>query len=61
MEEAAKIYRYANDILPAMSIEELMNELVRAEIANQHVEGHQFGTLYRQISLIREEITRRTK
>jgi len=55
MDEAAKIYRYANDILPQMDIEELMDQLSQAAVANE------YGSKVRQIQLIREEIIRRVK
>lgn len=61
MYQAARIYRYANEILPAMYIDQLMDELVRAELANQNVDGHQYGEMNHQIGLIRDEIVRRTK
>ena len=54
-----RIRRYAKDILPAMDADKLMDELVRAEVANQNVEGHQYGEMQRQINLIRDEIRNR--
>jgi len=61
MDEAAKIYRYANDVLPAMDINELMDALVTAEMANQNADGRQYQTMDRQIGLIRDEIRYRVK
>ena len=61
MNEAAKIYRYANEVLPAMDINELMDALVTAEMANQNADGHQYQTMDRQIGLIRDEIRYRVK
>ena len=61
MDQAAKIYRYTNEILPAMNIDELMDQLVKAEMANQNIDGNQYRQMDHQIGLIRNEIRTRVQ